>query len=431
MLAGYQIINKVLQTRDFGIISQNGLEANQFSAYGEQFQFIVDHHKNNGNVPDMLTFQSYFPDFTFNEVYETDDYLLDRLYEENGYQKWAEILPTLNEKIKEDSRLAYDYLNEQMKSYLKPHTVCKGYDIIANAMDRYNAYVEKRDGVAKPTISSGLPELDDILGGWEPGDELIIVVGRTGSGKSWISEKFMTEAWKQGKRVGLYSGEMSSTSIGYRFDTLFGNIPNRCLFRGLPVDGYSEYINSLTEEETPFFIVTPKDLGGRPTVNKLRSFVENNNLDMLCVDQLSLMEDCHSAKNDLLRIKMGHIAEDLFLLSSEYKIPVLALAQANRDSLKKGNQDAPGLENISESDVIAHNSSKVISIRQVNNTMILDITKNRNGRTGGKLTYKIDLNSGYMVYQPTDGDGLSAEIWEKSVSDNVKSLEAGTSVNPF
>ena len=39
-------------------------------------------------------------------------------------------------------------------------------------------------------------------------------------GKTWILLKMLVEAWKQGKRVAMYSGEMNDMQIGYRFDTL-------------------------------------------------------------------------------------------------------------------------------------------------------------------------------------------------------------------
>lgn len=431
MLAAYQIINKILQTKDYSIVKRNGLEASQFSIYGEQFQFIVDHYKKNGNVPDMLTFQSYFPDFTFNEVYETDDYLMDRLYEENGYQKWSEILPTLNQKIKEDSRLAYDFMKEQMQSTLKPKAVCKGVNIIENAIERYDEYLNKQKGISKPAISSGLPELDEIFGGWEAGDELITIVGRTGEGKSWTCTKFLTEAWKQEKRVGIYSGEMGPSSIGYRFDSILKHFSNSSLNRGSEIVGYTEYINELRLNKTPYFIITPKELGGRPTVNQLRPFIENNNLDILAVDQLSLMEDGRSSKYDPPRIKMGHIAEDLFQLSGEYGIPIIALAQANRESLKKGSQDAPGVENISESDGIPHNSSKVIGIRKINDKMIIDIGKNRNGKSGGKLTYLVNFNTGYMEYQPIEGDAALSSTRDRAYQNNMQKFSDATNINPF
>ena len=156
------------------------------------------------------------------EVNETDDYLLDRLFEEYGYHKLAPFVKQLGSAVQEDSRLAYNYIVSELPK-LKPHTVCRGIDIIANSQERWDLYKNRANDPDKATISTGLKELDEIFGGWDYGDELVTMVARTNQGKSWILLKFLTEAWKQGKRVGLYSGEMSHVKLGYRFDALFNH----------------------------------------------------------------------------------------------------------------------------------------------------------------------------------------------------------------
>ena len=48
MLAANQLINKILQTKDYDVIKQNSLEARYFVGYQDEFQFIVDHYKKYG-----------------------------------------------------------------------------------------------------------------------------------------------------------------------------------------------------------------------------------------------------------------------------------------------------------------------------------------------------------------------------------------------
>lgn len=412
MLAANLIINKLLQTKDFSIIKKNGLESCYFDGYEDEFNFIVEHYKKYGNIPDEMPFAEKFPDFEPFVVNETDDYLIDKLHEEYGYKKFTQMLPVLNEKLKDDSRVAYEYLRQEMAN-LKPRTVCNGIDIIENFNERFDEYLNKRQSGIATCISTGFAELDDILNGWECGDELVTITGRTGAGKSWILMKFLSEAWKQGKRVGLYSGEMNHIKLGYRFDTLYGNQSNLCLTRGAQLDDYEKYGENLKQLKNKFIIATQKDFGGRPTVSQLRNFVEENEIEILGIDQLSLMEDERTEKYQLLRIKMGHIAEDLFALSSEYRIPILALAQTNREGAKKEGNDAPTLENIKESDDIAHNSSKCLSIRQSNLGLIIDVIKNREGITGAKLLYNWDIDIGQFEYIPSDQDGVADDIKEK------------------
>lgn len=106
--------------------------------------------------------------------------------------------------------------------------------------------------------------------------------------------------------------------------------------------------------------MTQKEFGGKPTVQQLANFIEANKLDILGIDQLSLMSDGRATRNDPPRLKLAHISEDLFALSSEYKIPIIALAQVNREGVRHGINEAPGLENIKESDDISHNCSKCL-----------------------------------------------------------------------
>lgn len=570
MLAANQLINKILQTKDYEVIKTNGLEESYFGDYSKEFNFIVDHYKKYGNIPDANTFLSKFPDFEYQEVNETNDYILDQLYEEYGYRKFAKYWPELQSYIQQDSRVAFNYLNSILPD-LKPHAVCKGIDIISQGMERYELFKNRSVDPDKMTIKTGLQELDEIFGGWEYGDELVTIVARTNQGKclkkgtkvlmadgslktiedikigdevqsyncvnkviglhngvskgykvipedngksfivtdkhiltisyqdklvdiviedflnkskdfqensylircfkdkeilsrfriermneefeyygfecngdhrflledhtlthnSWILMKFLAEAWKQGKRVGLYSGEMNHIKLGYRFDALFQHFSNRALVQGGQTEGYKEYMENLSAIKNPFIVITQKEFGGKPTVQKIRNFIEENNIEIMGIDQFSLMEDGRASFRDPTRMRLSHIAEDLFLLSSEYKIPILGLAQANREGAKKeGETDAPGLENIKESDDIAHNSSKCIGMRQSSFGLVLDIIKNREGRVGDKLLYSWDIDTGHWSYIPSADDAARPETRQQFTHSDRQAFAPSTA-NPF
>ena len=225
---------------------------------------------------------------------------------------------------------------------------------------------------------------------------------------------------------------MNHIKLGYRFDALFQHFSNRALVQGLQTDGYKEYIDQLKLNKTPFLICTQKQFGGKPTVQHIRTFVEENNIEIMGIDQFSLMEDGRASRNDPPRLKLSHIAEDLFLLSSEYKIPILGLAQANREGINKDDDlKAPGLENIKESDDIAHNSSKCIGMRQSNFGLVLDIIKNREGKVGDKLLYSWDIDSGTFDYIPSADDASRPEIRNQFTQQTKNQFSNATTQNPF
>ena len=213
VLAAQQAINKIIQSNNFDMVRKNGLDQTYFHGYEKQFNFINEHYNRYGKVPDLATFLEKFPEWVVIEVNETDDYLLDRLYEDNCYHKIAPFAVQLGSKVQEDSRAAFEYIRQEFDN-LRPHTVCHGTDIMEHANERYEEYLKKMENPEKMSISTGFKELDDIFGGWDYGDELVTIVARTNVGKSWLLLKFLAEAWKQGKRVGLYSGEMNHIKLG-------------------------------------------------------------------------------------------------------------------------------------------------------------------------------------------------------------------------
>ena len=61
MLAEYQVICKILQTKDYGIIKTNNLTSDYFYKFKEQFIFIEEHYRKFGVIPDILTVYGKFP----------------------------------------------------------------------------------------------------------------------------------------------------------------------------------------------------------------------------------------------------------------------------------------------------------------------------------------------------------------------------------
>ena len=249
-------------------------------------------------------------------------------------------------------------------------------------------------------IATGFDHLDKIIGGWRRGEELVVMFARTGQGKSWILIKSLAHAWRLGYRVGLIEPEMSDIKTGYRFDTLYGHLSNRSMVRGEELPEYAKYIEDLEKRENPFFVASPKEFNRRITVSKLRSFIETNNIDILGIDGISYLTDERMKRGDNRTSQLTNISEDLMDLSIELKVPIIVIAQSNREGAK--DDDAPGLENIRDSDGIAYNCSVAISARQKDSKMELNVRKNRNGVTGNKLSYLWDIDTGKFTYVESD-----------------------------
>lgn len=421
-MVALQILNKVLATKNLDIITENNLTRDYFVGYENEYDFIFNHYKNYNNIPDLQTFLETFQAFEPFDVTENDKYLLDKIQEEHLYYKLVEVVNKSAEYLKSDSNIAVEYLLNELQNVTSSNNNTYT-DIISKADERFEKYLQRQQIKTDTCIKTGLEELDEVIYGWEFGEELVTIVARTNQGKSWILLKFLMEAWKQNKRVLLYSGEMSATKLGYRFDALLNHFSNLNLVRGNDEANYKTFIEDLKKKEVPFIIVTQKDLGGRATVSKIKNLAKKHNVDIIGIDQYSLMEDERKKKGDQVRTQYANITEDLFKLSTELQIPILGLAQSNRDGAKsKEEQGTPELENVAESDAIVQNSSKVISIRQTGAGLEMCIKKNREGKVGDKLLYYWDIDKGTFTYIPSNEDALKgqkSEVKKKEFKDST------------
>lgn len=394
-----KILNKVLDTGDISLIRNNDLGPEYFPVYQNEYKFIVDHFQKYGNVPDQLTFMGQFKNFDLIPTRESDDFLLDSIKEDFVFTNLMPVMQKAHNLSKDGAIEAVNYLRGQLPK-LEVTTSTSAIDITKEGADlRFDKYINRSE--VPSFIGSGFDELDNIIHGFEMGEELVTLLARPNQGKSWLLTAFGMAAWLQNYRVGMYSGEMEAANIGYRFDTLYKQFSNRNLTFGneQEAERYREYIEFLKKWPVPFFIKTRKEMDGRATVPKLERFVEANELDYLIVDQFSLVDDYRCNKMDQTRTQYAHIAEDLFGLSCKYKIPVIAASQAHRVGVD-GIDEPPTLEDIAESDGIAQNSSKVISIRQKEGTLQMKMRKNRNEGLGNMLVYTWDIDKGVFTYIP-------------------------------
>ena len=413
-----QVLSKILQTGNNDIVEDNLLDESYFVGYEEEFNFIQNHVKEYGNVPDKATFLSKFPDVELVEVTETDRYLLSTLREENLYYRAVPIIQTSAKLFKADSNEAVEYLLNAIKT-LQPNYDLGGTNIIADAKERYDQYIERKDHQDDWYFTSGFDELDELIHGIQREEELFVIFARTNQGKSWVLEKICTNVWSTGFNVGYISPEMSASSVGYRFDTLFKNFSNRSLMWGKDdIKSYDDYIEKLAENEHKFIVSTPHDFNRKITVTKLKNWINQYKLDLVAIDGITYLTDERYKRGDTKTIMLTNISEDLMSLSMELHVPVLVVVQANRGGvIDKDTDGTPELENIRDSDGISQNASKVLSIRQKDSILQMGIKKQRFGEVGGKLNYAWDIDQGYFTFVPSYDDAEKPEKTESKVID--------------
>lgn len=423
MLSQNMVINKILSDHSITIITLNNLNEKYFFNYTAEFLFIQNHYKKYGSVPDKVTFINSFPDFDLVEVTEPDSYLLEQLYKDynqsymaNNFNKVKKLLE--NGQVDEAKEIWMSGI-----SNINIGTAISCTDIIHDTKDRYNAYVERIDNYSKFYISTGFKELDQVLGGWDRQEEYGLVVARTNTGKSFVAIKMAVAAAQQGLRVGYYSGEMSARKVGYRVDTLLGNISNGGLIHGNSYieTQYEQYLDSLKFFDGNLFVLTPNDISGPANVPALQSFVEKQKLDILFIDQISLLEDARNGKSPVE--KTSNISRDIKNLQVMCQIPVIAVCQQNRTKNEDGTQDTT---QIAQSDRLGQDCTIAIFLdreKDEKNLLKFTIVKSRDSVVGNAITYDVDFNYGKWTYIPTEEDGLANNMPQETEQEIINSYD--------
>lgn len=415
MTSQFQVLNKILQNKDYSFITLNNLTAEYFFNYTAEYEFIKAHYDLYHVVPDRLTFLNSFPDFVIQDVNEPDKYLVEQLYNDYNQSYLAKRFNGMKKLLEaDDTDGATKYLMDSINN-LHIGSALQCTDIMSDT-SRYERYLDMTVNQSKYYISTGFPELDKIITGIDRRNENMVIAARTGVGKSWLLLYMAASASKQGLTVGIYSGEMSVDKVAYRIDTLLGQIDNRKISRGdlYYKDHYKNYLDSLRYSNFgPIKVLTPNDIAGPATVDALQAFVEKEHLDILFIDQYSLLED--SSKARVAHEKVANISKAVKNLQVLKQIPIISVSQMNRTKNEDKTQDT---SQIALSDRIGQDATVILMLDKQESEdpnhkgsfkVTLNIVKSRDGGDGRKLDYLWDFNTGICKYISNNADGITSE----------------------
>ena len=415
MTSQFQVLNKILQTKDYSFITLNNLTAEHFFNYKAEYTFIKTHYDTYRTVPDRLTFLNSFPDFVIQDVNEPDNYLIEQLYNDYNQSYLASRFNGIKKLLEaDDTNGAMKYFLESTEK-LHIGSALQCTEIMSDT-SRYYRYLDIIANQSKYFISTGFPELDKIITGIDRRNENMVIAARTGVGKSWLLLTIAAAAARQHLTVGIYSGEMSVDKVAYRIDTLLGQIDNRKISRGdlYYKDHYKTYLDSLKcSNYGAIKVLTPADIAGPATVDALQAFIEKEHLDILFIDQYSLLEDNSRAK--AAHEKVANISKAVKNLQVLKQIPIISVSQMNRTKNEDKTQDTT---QIALSDRIGQDATVILMLDKQDAEdpnhkgffkVTLNIVKSRDGGDGRKLDYLWDFNTGIYKYISNSDDGVTSE----------------------
>jgi len=242
-------------------------------------------------------------------------------------------------------------------------------------------------------IPSGFTKLDRITSGWQK-SELIIIAARPSMGKTAFALTMARNmAVDHGKKVAIFSCEMSAVQIVNRLIIAETDIPSHKIKNGRLTEEEWRHLDSRIKKlmQAPIYIDDTPAITITELRAKCRRLMSQHKLDIIIIDYLQLMTGPQNSGSR--EQEVSNISRSLKSIAKELDVPVIALSQLNRSAELRGGYKKPQLSDLRESGAIEQDADIVVFIHRLDKFGIMTfedgtstrgiadiiVAKNRNG----------------------------------------------------
>ena len=275
---------------------------------------------------------------------------------------------------------------------------------------------QRLSDIARKSIKTGWPHVDQLLDGGLASGELGVVISSAGGGKSWCLARLGAEAMLQGKNIIHYTLELNENYVGRRYDACFTGFD----FQAIPKQ--KETVKKRVEDmkaqpgfgslKVKYFPIKTISAMSLKSHMERCQMIEGIKYDMMVVDYADILRPIVSEKNSNSYAEAGSIYEELRMIAGELQIPVWTASQGNRGSSEEdiitASNVADSYRKIMTADFVMSLSRKMED--KVSNTARFHIIKNRFGCDG--ITFPSIFNSSngsITMYDQSSKEGLELQ----------------------
>jgi replicative DNA helicase len=256
-------------------------------------------------------------------------------------------------------------------------------------------------------------ELPVTLSGFDNYDlsegHLEIIAGRPAQGKSSFAMNIAENVCRSGKKVLVFSLEMTRKELAKRMLSSMSDIPFAAIknkdIKQYQQETFQATINEFSNME--IFIDDSTGLSIEEVAAKAMKMKMKHGIDLVVVDYLQLLKTQRPTENRALEITK--IAYGLKNISKDIKVPVIALSQLNRSVESRGGDKIPQLSDLKESGGIEEAADRVGFMYRPEYYGIMEdadgisteglafvvVAKNRHGETG---SLSLNFEGKYMRF---------------------------------
>lgn len=243
-------------------------------------------------------------------------------------------------------------------------------------------------------VKLGLTFFDNVTKGGAKGSQLIVVGARPGVGKSALINLWANNAAKQGKTVGIINLEMRNINsyarmISMEYDIDYSDVMSSYSKGEEERNMLVGHITSMAN--LPIYFTSSSDMNITDIRAKATQLHKRANLGILFIDYLQLIEPSKSGGNINREQQVAQMSRGCKLLAKQLDIPVVILAQLNRESTKSADK-RPQITQLRESGAIEQDADIVMLLHRdideegqvesgTENEAWIKVAKHRDGKT--------------------------------------------------
>jgi len=209
-------------------------------------------------------------------------------------------------------------------------------------------------------LSTGFTDLDKMTTGFH-GGEMIVIAARPSMGKTSLAMNIAEHVALDLKLpVGVFSLEMSADSLVLRMLCSRARVNLRDIREGFLAERDFPKLTAVAGKmaAAPLFIDDTAGLSILQLRAKARRMHQQHDVKLFVIDYLQLLRST-AKRAENRQQEIADISQGIKALAKELKVPVIVLAQLNRELEKRGPGEKPKLSNLRESGSIEQDADLV------------------------------------------------------------------------
>ncbi|MDY5133194.1 replicative DNA helicase [Actinotignum urinale] len=262
-------------------------------------------------------------------------------------------------------------------------------DLLPSVLEELQKNEARGDNVEG--VSTGFVALDDKLNGLREG-QMIIVAARPGAGKSTLAMDFCRNAAvHEGKPCLYFSLEMNRTELAMRLLAAEASVFQDRMIKGeMEQKDWERMVKAMERvEKAPLLVDDSPNLTLGEIRAKTRRLKQQHDIQLVVIDYLQLLSSGGRTPESRQQ-EVSEFSRSIKLLAKELEIPIVAVAQLNRDSERR-NDKRPQVSDLRESGSLEQDADVVLLIHRedmysqdddVKGMAEIIVGKQRSGPTG-------------------------------------------------